>query len=83
MEAAAAGSQAPQRVEPESFAWFAGEAVRPALPQQVLNAVPELVHWCHVEAEYKAKAVVAPAYVDLVKSMWRASPMVRLPHTLA
>jgi hypothetical protein len=52
------------------------DAVLVVLLSQVLNAVPELVTWCHSEAEWKAKAVVAPAYVDLVNAMWKASPQV-------
>lgn len=46
---------------------------------QVLNAVPELVAWAHAPdaapslgGSWKPKAVVAPAFADLLVSMWRA-----------
>ena len=54
-------------------------------PIQSLNTVTELVAWLHLaqrgndngqQAAWGAKSVAAPAYADLVSSMWAASPQV-------
>lgn len=42
---------------------------------QALNAVPELVAWCQsvTDEDVRPNSSIATAFVDLIRSMWRAS----------